>query len=281
MAQSNSKLLRDGLSSFSATEKRVAHRLLSDYPLAGLQSATELARAVGVSTPTVLRLVGKLGYSSYLDFQRDMREELASQRRSPLSKHALEIEDDSDALSAPRRFADAVQANIQDTFRQLLGDEFLAAAKLLSDPRAKVHLIGGRFTDALALYLSVQLRILRPQVNHLQEQESNWRDQLLDMSKRDVLVIYDIRRYQANLLRLAEAAAARQVKIILLTDQWLSPIARVASHVLTARIAVPSIWDSSAALMTLSEALLADVYRLGGEHSQKRIRELEQMHGNG
>jgi DNA-binding MurR/RpiR family transcriptional regulator len=93
--------------------------------------------------------------------------------------------------------------------------------------------VGGRFTDALALYLSVQLRILRPGVSHLQEQESNWRDQLLDMGKRDVLVIYDIRRYQPSLLRLANAAASRQVRIILLTDQWLSPIVRVATHVLS------------------------------------------------
>jgi DNA-binding MurR/RpiR family transcriptional regulator len=137
--------------------------------------------------------------------------------------------------------------------------------------------VGGRFTDALALYLSVQLRILRPGVSHLQEQESNWRDQLLDMGKRDVLVIYDIRRYQPSLLRLANAAAARQVRIILLTDQWLSPIVRVATHVLSARVAVPSVWDSSAALMALSEALLAEVSHLGGEQSRRRIRELEEM----
>jgi DNA-binding MurR/RpiR family transcriptional regulator len=140
-----------------------------------------------------------------------------------------------------------------------------------------VHLVGGRFTDALALYLSVQLRILRPGISHLQDQESNWRDQLLDMGKRDVLVIYDIRRYQPSLLRLANAAAARQVRIILLTDQWLSPIVRVATHVLSARVAVPSVWDSGAALIALSEALLAEVSQLGGEQCRRRIRELEEM----
>ena len=45
MSQTVVDKLRDSLSSFPATERRVAHRLLADYPLAGLQSASELARA--------------------------------------------------------------------------------------------------------------------------------------------------------------------------------------------------------------------------------------------
>lgn len=89
--------------------------------------------------------------------------------------------------------------------------------------------------------------------------------------------IYDIRRYQASLLRLAEWATQRGTKVILLTDQWLSPIARVARHVLPARVQVPSPWDSNTALMALSEALLAEVSRLGGDSSQRRMRELERL----
>src|SRR3546814_14148088 len=76
----------------------------------------------------------------------------------------------------------------------------------------------------------------------------------LDFGKRDVLVVFDIRRYQANLLRLAQLAGKRGTRVVVFTDQWLSPVARHADHVLRARIAVPSAWDSSAALMALAEA---------------------------
>ena len=277
-SQSIAEKLREGLDIFSSTERRIAHRLLSEYPIAGLQSATELARSVGVSTPTVLRLVARMGYASYMDFQRTLREELAAQLSTPLSKFpGMPTQQAGMPETAIEGFAEAVQGNIRETFANLTLTEFHNAAQLLTDPRSRVHLVGGRFTDALALYLSVQLRILRPGVSHLQEQESNWRDQLLDMGKRDVLVIYDIRRYQPSLLRLANAAAGRQVRVILLTDQWLSPIVRVATHVLSARVTVPSIWDSSAALMALSEALLAEVSHLGGEQCRRRIRELEEM----
>ena len=281
MAQTIVERLREGLDAFPATERRVAHQLLAEYPVAGLQTATHLARTVGVSPPTVLRLVGRLGFASYLDFQRSLRDELSAQLSSPLAKQPSPARKGRSGKPEPAHaeFSDAILRNLQETFASVAPGEFDGVVQLVSDPRLRIHLIGGRFTDALALYLSVQLRILRPGVSHMQEQESNWRDQLLDMGKRDVLVIFDIRRYQASLQRLALAAAARQVRIVLLTDQWLSPIVRVATHVLSARVAVPSVWDSSTALMALSEWLLAEVSRQGWEKSRRRIEELEDMLG--
>lgn len=270
--------LRDGLAEFPATERRVAHRILADYPVAGLQSASDLARETGVSAPTVLRLVARIGFASYPDFQRVMREELTAQLSSPLNKPSPKTR----RVGAPgtpwlQSYVAKVEDNILETFRHLPTAEFEQAVSLLADRRKQVHVIGGRFTDALAHYLSVQLRIVRPGVNHLRDQEANWYDQVLDMGKRDVLVIFDIRRYQASLLRLAQAASRRQVSVILITDQWLSPISRMATHVLPARIEAPSVWDSSVALMALTEALLSETTRLQWDDGQKRMRALEVM----
>lgn len=270
--------LRDGLAGFPATERRVAHRILADYPVAGLQSASDLARETGVSAPTVLRLVARIGFASYPDFQRVMREELTAQLSSPLNK----LPPKSRRVGAPgtpwlQSFVAKIEDNILETFRHLPAAEFEQTVALLADRRKRLHVIGGRFTDALAHYLSVQLRIVRPGVSHLRDQEANWYDQVLDMGKRDVLVIFDIRRYQASLLRLAEAASRRQVSVVLITDQWLSPISRMASHVLPARIEAPSVWDSSVALMALTEALLSETTRRHWDDGQKRVRALEAM----
>ena len=265
--------LREQLASFPATERRVAHRLLADYPMAGLQSATELARAVGVSTPTVLRLVARLGFENYADFQKTLRGELAAQLSSPLAKAATR----PDPATPASTFAAALARNIEDTFVHLPPGELDRVAALLADRRLRVHLVGGRFTDALARYLAVQLRVLRPGVHHLEDQEANWQDQLLDFGRQDVLVLFDIRRYQPSLLRLAEAAARRRARVIVFTDPWLSPVARVAQHVLPARVVAPSIWDSGAALMALCEALLATVTTLDWPYAEQRMRELEQL----
>ncbi|MFZ5638367.1 MAG: MurR/RpiR family transcriptional regulator [Pseudomonadota bacterium] len=268
--------LRDGLAGFSATERRVAHRILAEYPVAGLQSASDLARETGVSAPTVLRLVARIGFASYPDFQRVMREELAAQLSSPLNKPPpRRPRQGANPGSWLQSYVAKIESNLHETFDHLPTAEFERVAGLLADRRRRLHLIGGRFTDALAQYLSVQLRIVRPGVDHLRDQEANWHDRVLDMGRRDALVIFDIRRYQPGLLRLAEAAARRQVDVVLITDQWLSPISRVASHVLPARVEALSVWDSSVALMALTEALLAEATRRQWEEGQKRMRALE------
>jgi DNA-binding MurR/RpiR family transcriptional regulator len=97
------------------------------------------------------------------------------------------------------------------------------------------------------------------------------------MGRKDVLVLIDIRRYQENLFRLAQGAAKRHATIILLTDQWLSPIAVVAAHVLPVRISVPSAWDSSSALMAVAEALIAEVTAGDWDRSQERMAALENL----
>ncbi|HEY5858650.1 MAG TPA: MurR/RpiR family transcriptional regulator, partial [Actinomycetota bacterium] len=57
-------------------ERRVARALLETYPTAGLESLPQLADGAGVTGPTVLRFVRKIGFDGYPDFQRSLRQEV-------------------------------------------------------------------------------------------------------------------------------------------------------------------------------------------------------------
>ena len=265
--------IRDRAKELTRSERRAARALLANYPLLGLGTVAEFSAESGVSPPTILRFIGRLGFATYADFQRRLREELQAQLKSPLAKADPELQP-----SLPTRasaFAEAVAENIAETFRHMPAAEFDAAVALIADQRRPLHLLGGRFTDAIARYMAAHLRILRPGVSHVTGQRDNWRDQILDFGRKDVLLLFDVRRYQDDIVAFAKAAAARQAAIVLLTDQWLSPIARLALHVLPARIQVPSAWDSNAALLAVSEALIAAVTARNWASAQERIRALE------
>jgi len=273
--------IRDSLNELTASERRAAQILLANYPVQGLETVAKFAEQAGVSPPTILRFVNRLGFAGYSDFQRGLKGEVEAQLRSPLAKS-----DDVSILppnsDAPHHdFARAVADNVLETFRHLPGAEIEAVVDLLADTRRPVHVLGGRFTDPLARYLTAHLRILRPSVTHMEGQPVNWRDQLIDMGRRDILVVFDIRRYQLNLAELAEAASKRHVTVVLLTDQWLSPVAHNSRHVLPARITVPSAWDSSAALMVIVEALIAGVTTRRLAESRKRMADLERLREHG
>ncbi|MGE0846078.1 MAG: MurR/RpiR family transcriptional regulator [Flavobacteriaceae bacterium] len=280
MDQTVAEEIRGRLDRFTATERRAAHALLANYPLIGLQTVAEFAGRVGVSAPTILRFIGKLGFPAYADFQRRLHEELEAQLKTPLAK-SPQPGTARDGAAPRHDFVGAVTANMQETFRHLPPAEFDAVVALLANEKLRIHLVGGRFTDALARYMTAHLRIVRPRVAHIDGQEANWPDQLIDFGRRDVLVIFDIRRYQETLLDFARAAEGRGVTIVLFTDQWLSPVSRVATHILAARIAVPSAWDSSAAIMALAEAVLAAVTEASWQRSAGRMSELEALRGRG
>lgn len=77
--------------------------------------------------------------------------------------------------------------------------------------------------------------------------------------------------------RLCRAAAKQDAKIILFTDQWLSPIAQFARHVFPVRIETGTTWDSSAASMVMLETLLEGVGQHNLEQVRARIKHLEML----
>lgn len=273
MISSIAELISDRIGTMPAGERRAAQTLIANYPLIGLKTVAEFSTAAGVSSPTILRFVSRLGFQNYPEFQSALQDELAAQLQSPASR-TLNPASPSGAISP---MLEATLDNMRETFRHLSDRQLADIAARLAERRGKTFLIGGRFTDPLARYMAAHLAIIQPDVYHLAGQESIWRDRLIDMGKRDVLVIFDIRRYQDSLVRFAETAHQRGVQIVLFTDQWLSPIARFARHVIAGRTAVPSAWDSSAALFVVAETLIGAVTRQLEADSARRIRDLESL----
>ena len=274
MKTSISELIADRLDAMPAGERRAAQALVANYPLIGLRTVAEFSHSAGVSSPTILRFVARLGFHNYPEFQSALQEELAAQVQSPASRAAGQPSGrDGEAFPG----VEATLENIRQTFRHISPQQVAEIVALLSNPKSKVFLIGGRFTDPVARYMAAHMTIIRPNVFHVFGQESNWRDQLIDMGKRDVLLVFDIRRYQDSLIRFAAKAHERGVHIVLFTDQWLSPIARVARHVVAGRTAAPSPWDSSAALFVVAETLIGELTRRLETDSARRIREMEDL----
>ncbi|WP_395450200.1 MurR/RpiR family transcriptional regulator [Aminobacter sp. UC22_36] len=274
MVSSVAELITEKIDTMPAGERRAAQTLIASYPLIGLKTVAEFSQQAGVSSPTILRFVARLGFQNYPEFQSALQDELAAQLQSPASRTNT-TPSLLPASTAP--ILEAVLENIRETFRHISERQLADIVTQLASPKAHVYLVGGRFTDPLARYMAAHLNLIRPNVTHLVGQESLWRDRLIDMGKRDTLLIFDIRRYQGSLIRFAEKAHNRGATIILFTDQWLSPIARFARHVIAGRTAVPSAWDSSAALFVAAEAVIGALTRQLESEGAKRIRAIEDL----
>lgn len=276
-SQTIEQQIRTAFDSLTRAERQLASHITRNYPVAALGSITTLARGAEVSTPTVVRLVQKLGFRGYPDFQAGLRAELEERLISPLVKH------DRWAGGVPdthilNRFADAVLGNLQATLAQIDHAEFDAAAALLAEKRRKVYAMGGRITHAMADYFVTHMKVIRQGVTLISDMSNTWPPALIDLAPGDVLLAFDIRRYENNVLQVVEMARDQGAEVVLITDQWVSPAAAHARFRLSAHVEAPSAWDSTVAILVLVETLLAAVQSLTWDETQARMKRLEELY---
>ena len=270
------KRLQSKFDTLTRAERQLADAIMENYPVSGLGSITSVAEKADVSTPTVARLVQKLNFKGFPEFQEQLRKELEAKISGPIAKHD-KWADDAPDTHILNQFTDAVMQNIKKSLSQIDPATFDDACKLLADEERSVYVVGGRITRALADYFFLHMQVIRPNVTHIQSISNAWPHYLLNVKKGDVIVIFDVRRYENSTLKLAEMAAAKGAEIILLTDQWISPINKFTDLVFGSRIVVPSAWDSSVTSLLLLETILAEVQELIWPQTRRRMQELEDM----
>jgi DNA-binding MurR/RpiR family transcriptional regulator len=266
------------LPALTAQERRAALYLRDHYPVAGLDPLAQFARASGVSSQTVLRLAAKLGFASYRALQDSLRTELDVERASPLGRWmgrtAASSGDGGDWLAA---YGQQITGNLQTAFGMVVREDFERAAHALADRRRPALAIGGRFTQALARTIVRHLEIVRGGIEEVGSISATWPDRLIDVGRRSIVIAYDIRRYQPDVVRFCQIASEQGATVILFTDSRAAPACRHASVVFVAPTESAGAWDSLSALFALTEALIARVTELEGGGTTERLGRLENI----
>ena len=268
--------LTDGEIDFTRAELKIVRQLLSNYPAAGLNTVAHLAAAAGVSNPTVVRFANKLGYDGYPEFQTALLGEVQERMSSPLSmldtrKPSLEQE------NFYQYFLRASIHALESSMQMLPPDDFEAAIDAAADLNMRVHCLGGRFSGFLAGLLWSHMKQLRGETRWINGTQADQVDWLVDLGKRDVLFVYDYRRYQIDTIRFARQAARQGARIVLFTDRWVSPIAEFASVTLTAAVDTVSPYDTMVPAIAQTEALIAGLTARLANQSRSRIERMEEL----
>jgi DNA-binding MurR/RpiR family transcriptional regulator len=261
----------DGL---TPAERKVARTLLARYPAAGLESSAALAAAAGTSKPTVLRLLARLGFGSYRDFQERLRAEATrSMSASPLSRaraRRVPPSDDSVFRRAVEQRARLV-TRLHDTVPP---GEIERAVSLLAGRPRHVVTSGGYFSRFIARMLAMQLDQLIPNVDYADEPLGADVGKYLRAGRDSVAIVFDLRRHELASKEVVSMAKTRGTSVVLITDELLSPSAEEADIVLP--VAVDGIpFDSFAALIVLTESLVDAVFQRVGEAAIERMADWE------
>jgi DNA-binding MurR/RpiR family transcriptional regulator len=258
------------LSSLSKAERRVGRALLADYPSAGLASAARLAERAEVSPPTVLRFAQSLGYDGFTDLQVALRAELSAQSNGPITR-LPDAPAGGGLLDRLLAQAQAQNARATETLAALPNSALETAVTLLSDTGRTLYLHGGRFSHLLAEHLAAHLEQLRPGVRVLADPDGTDMGAMLELSRNDVVVLFDYHRYERSVADLALRVHRAGATVLLVTDDLACPVAPEAEVVLAASSTIGTTYQSMAAGFLLTELLIPLVMDALGEPARTRM----------
>lgn len=260
---------------FSKGQRLIASYILNHFEKAAYMTASKLGEEAGVSESTVVRFANELGLSGYPQLQKEIKESvrkrLTSVQRIGVANDRLKGKD------IPTSVLESDMENIRYTMENLDRDAFDRAVSAILSAR-RIYIIGMRSSSSLAEFVNHYLTLVFGNV-HLVRTTSGSEifEQLMRLSEDDVLIAVSFPRYSARMVNAVSFAVERGTKVIALTDNKLSPIAKNAYATLEARSDMASFVDSLVAPLSVANALIAAVGMKKREEVTSSFEELEKV----
>lgn len=240
--------------SLSKGQKILATYITDNYDKAVFLTAAKMGQVVGVSESTVVRFATHLGYKGYPEFQKALEEmvrnKLNSIQRMEVTygrisqSHILETVLQSD------------QEKIKDTLEHIDEHAFELAVDTIIKAK-HIYIVGIRSCAPLAAFMAFYFNLMFENVTLLQTNNSSELfEQMVRISKDDVIIGISFPRYSMRNLKAMEFANNRNAKVITLTDSVHSPMNLYSSCNLIARSDMASIVDSLVAPLSVINALI-------------------------
>lgn len=240
--------------SLSKGQKILATYITDNYDKAVFLTAAKMGQVVGVSESTVVRFATHLGYKGYPEFQKALEEMVRNKLNSIQhmevtygrisQSHILETVLQSD------------QEKIKDTLEHIDEHAFELAVDTIIKAK-HIYIVGIRSCAPLAAFMAFYFNLMFENVTLLQTNNSSELfEQMVRISKDDVIIGISFPRYSMRTLKAMEFANNRNAKVITLTDSVHSPMNLYSSCNLIARSDMASIVDSLVAPLSVINALI-------------------------
>lgn len=263
-------------------DKKIAEYFTDNLTTIGFYTSSMLANEIGVSDSSVVRFIHKLGYKGYSEFRTDMnlgiaekfeqarQESLNPKEKISQTKEALKKDDLASDIS------ENILNNLQQTLSKLDMNVVKQVARMLIVSKRKC-ICGFRGTASCAIYLANKLILMLPNVSALIHPDSTVIEQTVDLKKGDCLFVYSFPRSLEITKVIMELAKKHECNIILVTDNYASPLAKLADIVITANVKGNGIVNSYLAPMCISDIVLLAVSKKLGTKCKERMKNIDSL----
>lgn len=260
-------------SHFSARQKLISEYILKNYKQAAFMNSTELANAIGVSNPTVIRFTTALGYSGFPQFQTELQAVVQNDLSSLERLDRLRLSNEEDACSELFRLE---IDNMVHIYQQIDKRSMEEASKLLFSSEA-VFIVGRQISASIAQFAEYSLGKIRKEVYLVNEWNMCHEKASRGREERCCALIFLLPRYPSHTLKLIQFFKQQGIPMIILTDNAVTcPAAPSAKILLTAPIKYISFIDPLSAVLCLVNGLILGVTKQNPKEAAQYLGYFEQ-----
>ncbi|NEB94381.1 MurR/RpiR family transcriptional regulator [Streptomyces bauhiniae] len=245
-------------------QRRIASYLAERPRDAAALTSAELAEHAQVSQPSVTRFVALLGFDGYGEFRRYLR---TATTEPVIERGGNKFQA---AVDADLRNLAALRAQLSDETRlRAIAERLMASVPLV--------VVGYRVSAAQAASFAYLATKIHPDVRLLTDSGSVFGDQLRHAHRcgAQTLVMVALPRYPRECAAAIQQARTLGLHTLLITDRLVTALTPLADDVLSAGVASEFVFDSHAAVVSLTVALVEAMADAAGASARQRLEGFE------
>lgn len=253
------KYFEHNFNHFTATQKRFVRYILSNKYEASFLPAYEIAKEINADSSTLVRFAKNIGYKGYPELQRDLGElvinEIRYSGQLEKAKHfKITKEKNIVQISLNKAYKNIVELldNIDEKSINLFSEAICSSRKKI--------IIANRSSYSAGHFLYFELKKILPNVQFLTDYDHGFYDVFEDLNQQDLIIAISVPRYTKITIDFAQYAAQRRLKIVSITDSRISPLFPLSSVCLFVPTQSATFHNSNVTLMTLADAIIAQVF---------------------
>ncbi|MGL4238519.1 MurR/RpiR family transcriptional regulator [Tabrizicola sp.] len=242
---------------------QVAKFFLNHPEEVAVTTLVRLAEQANVPPATITRFAKELGFAGFADLQLVFRERLLGPRLPYAERLAQPGIRDADLDQPGQVFGSFVQAAVQSLLRieEALDREALAAFVEVLAASDVVHVAAARGAFGLGAYAVYGFGSIGRRAHLVDNLGAMRVMQVQAMGPGDTLLAMTFDDYTPETVEVAKLAAQRGLKVLAITDNALSPVAGLATHVLYVNEARLGHFRSQVPAMVVCQALIVGLGR--------------------
>lgn len=278
MSQNVVTQIEQRISSMTNAQRKVADFILHRTLEAAFSTIDQIAHATDVSTASVIRLANVLGYSTFSDFQKSLKEYLHT-HAAPINKfsmNTLEIFPNNTGDDQVIEVYKNELENINTTMQGLNSDSIEAIARKLNVAK-HIYVCGARTSESIARYLAYNFNRMFLNTHYVGDSPSELLNLFKHINQDDALIAVTLSRYNKYVCHVAKICKEKGVPVIAMTDSYDAPLVPLSEYQLISQCKSNAFHNSIVSQIFLCDILIKVCSQIGKERVRENLEKDEKI----